>query len=63
MEAINKITPCPGLSSLGLQPMTAHPAAMAAAQLIIMNGLDMDEMAKAMTIWAKMMEEESSEDE
>ena len=59
MEAINKITPCPGLSG----PMTAHPAAMAAAQLIIMNRLDMKEMAKAMSIWMKIMDQEYLQDE
>ena len=54
MNAKNIIVPCPGLSA---RSEAIHPAAMAAAQLIIINGLDMDEMARAMTAWDEIMEE------
>ena len=54
MTPFNKIVPC---------SLTApHPAAMAAAQLILMNGLSMSDMTKAMTKWIAAFEEEEGTD-
>ena len=55
MTAINKIIPC---------SLTApHPAAMAAAQLILMNGLKMSDMEKAWKKWNALMDEADEEED